>query len=421
MANGFSKEETVAFDQMLEGFNDALVMSNAVNIYRTDQTMMERSGDTIWRPMPYIMQSYNGSDATSNFNDTVQLSVPATIATQKHATALLTAQEMRDQLQEGRLGKGASQKLASDINYSLSYRACYEGSLVVKQTTAAAGFTDVALCDSLMNESGVPQYDRYIALTSRNYNSMANNLATRTMMPKSVTAYDKAMIGDVSGFTALKLDTGLALTAAAGGGSLTIDTRDVGANYYVPAATSTAGTGETSNVDNRYQTVTISATTNVAAGDCFTIANVYNVHPITKISTGSLKTFRVISVDSGTTMTISPPIISNQVAADASAQYQNCTVTSKASNAAITFLNTATKGINPFWQKDALEILPGRLAVPSNAGAQILRASTDQGIEVVMQKFYDINTGKTKFRWDVYYGTVCLNPEQCGIILFDQT
>ena len=30
MANGFSKEEVVAFDQLLEGFQDALVMSKNV-------------------------------------------------------------------------------------------------------------------------------------------------------------------------------------------------------------------------------------------------------------------------------------------------------------------------------------------------------------------------------------------------------
>jgi len=419
MANGFSKEETVLFDEILMGFNDALVMSNAVNIYRTDQTMMERSGDSVWRPQPYIMQTYTGSNATSNFNDTVQLSVPASITTQKHATALLTAQEARDQLQEGRLGKGAMQKLASDINYSMSYKAAYEGTMVIKQTSAAAGFVDVAKCDTLMNETGVPQYDRYLALTSYNYNNMANNLATRTLMPKSVTAYEKALVGDVSGFTLLKLDTGLAC-GVAGGGATNMDTQDAAVNYYVPVATSTAGSGETSNVDNRYQTVTVDNTVGVAVGDAFTIAGIYAVHPITKVSTGSLKTFRVISVDTGTTMTISPPIISNQVSSNGGAQYQNCVVTPSAS-AALTWLNTAAKGINPFWQKDALEILPGRLAIPANAGAAIIRSSTDQGIEVTMQKFYDINTNKIKYRWDVYYGTVCLNPEQCGIILFDQS
>jgi hypothetical protein len=52
MANAFSKEERVAFEEILEGFNDLLVLSNAVSVYRTDQTMMERTNDAIWRPMP---------------------------------------------------------------------------------------------------------------------------------------------------------------------------------------------------------------------------------------------------------------------------------------------------------------------------------------------------------------------------------
>ena len=54
MANSFSKEERVAFDEMLAGFQDALVLSSNVSIYNTDQAMMERTNDTIWRPQPYI-------------------------------------------------------------------------------------------------------------------------------------------------------------------------------------------------------------------------------------------------------------------------------------------------------------------------------------------------------------------------------
>jgi len=64
MANSFSKEERVAFENILEGFNDALVMSSIVSKYNTNGTEMERSSDTIWRPMPYIAQSYDGSDAS---------------------------------------------------------------------------------------------------------------------------------------------------------------------------------------------------------------------------------------------------------------------------------------------------------------------------------------------------------------------
>jgi P22 coat protein - gene protein 5. len=105
MPNGFSKEETIAFDQLLEGFQDALVMSKNVAIYRTDQTMMERSNDTIWRPMPYIGVTYPGADATNNFNNYTQLTVPASITTQRHAAWQFTAKELRDALQEQRISR----------------------------------------------------------------------------------------------------------------------------------------------------------------------------------------------------------------------------------------------------------------------------------------------------------------------------
>lgn len=54
MSNSFSKEEIVAFDQLLEGFEDQEVLSRNVSNYKTDQTMMARTGDVIWRPMPYL-------------------------------------------------------------------------------------------------------------------------------------------------------------------------------------------------------------------------------------------------------------------------------------------------------------------------------------------------------------------------------
>lgn len=422
MANTFSKEERVAFELLLEGFQDALVLSRNVSTYSTDQVTMERTSDTIWRPQPYISQSFDGQDQTNNFKDYTQLSVPARIGYAKSVPFVLTAKELRDALQEQRLGQSAKQKLASDINVAVMSVAAQQGTLVVKRTSAASGFDDVAQCEAIFNEQGVMDFERYLALSTRDYNGMASNLAGRqTMQGKPVTAYEKAYVGTVASFETYKLDYANRLAAAAGGAGLTIDTRDSAANYYIPKATSTATTGEVGNVDNRYQTVTISSTTNVAAGDCFTIAGVNAVHHITKGDTGQLKTFRVISVDSATTMTISPPIISNQVANDASAEYQNCVVNTKAANSAIVFLNTVAAYANPFWQKDAIEILPGRYAVPSDAGVAVMRASTDQGIELVFQKWYDINTMKTKYRIDTLFGVVNKQPEMSGIILFSQT
>ena len=91
MANAFNKEERVAFEDILEGFNDALVLSNSVSIYNTDQTMMERTSNTIQRPMPYISRSYSGTDMSSNFGDYTQLSVPATIGFSKSVPWKLSA------------------------------------------------------------------------------------------------------------------------------------------------------------------------------------------------------------------------------------------------------------------------------------------------------------------------------------------
>jgi hypothetical protein len=424
MANGFSKEEVVAFDQLLEGFQDALVMSKNVSIYRTDQTMMERTNDTIWRPQPYIAVTYSGSDATSNFGDYTQLAVPSTISTQRHAAWQFTAKEMRDALQENRISNSAEQRLASDINQSVIDQASYYGGIFIKRSGAATGFDDVAQIEAAFNETGVQFEDRKLVLSTRDYNGMASDLQKNTRSfgdPISNEALRRASVGMVASFDTYKADYLRRKAAAAGGGSLTIDTRDAAVNYLVPKATSTAATGETNNVDNRFQTITISSTTSVAAGDAFTIAAVNRVHLITKEDTGQPMTFRVVSVPSATTLVITPPIISNQVADAASAQYQNCVVNTKSATSAITFLNTVAGFMNPFWQKDAIEILPGRLAVPNDSGAAVMRATTDNGVEVVMQKQFDINTQKTKFRVDTLYGVVNKQPSMSGVVMFSQT
>jgi hypothetical protein len=424
MANAFSKEERVAFEDILEGFNDALVLSKNVAVYNTDQTMMERTNNVIWRPQPYIATSYTGTDMTSNFDDYTQLSVPATIGFSKSVPWIMTATELRDALQEGRLGDAARQKLASDINVAIMNVAALQGTLFVKRSSTASGFDDVAQCEAVMNEQGVPSYDRYLALSTRDYNGMANDLskASRSFGNEiSDRALRKAFVGEIASFSTYKLDYANRKAAAAGGAGLTIDTRVAGAQFYVPKATSTAATGEVSNVDNRFQTVTVSSTTNVAAGDAFTIANVNAVHHITKGDTGQPKSFRVISVTNATQMVISPPLITAQGGTDAEVQYQNCVVTSASATAAITFLNTVTNYMNPFWQRDSLEILPGRYAVPSDAGAAVMRATTEQGIELVMQKQYDINTMKTKYRLDTLFGVVNKQPEMSGIMMFSQT
>ena len=432
MANSFSKEERVAFENLLEGFNDALVLSRNVSIYNTDQTSMERTNNVIWRPQPYIATSISNAGVGTNINfvggysSYTQLAVPASINQTRTVAFEMNAQELRDALQEQRLGNSAKQKLASDINVSVLNIAANQGTLVVKRTTAAgasSGFDDVAQCEAIFNEQGIMDGDRYLALNTRDYNGLANDLAKASRSfgnQKSDKAYERAYVGMVASFDIYKLDYAVRLPAAAGVG-ITINTTDAGNQYYIPKAISTSPTtSERLNVDNRFQTVTVSSTTGVVAGDAFTIAGINAVHHITKGDTGQLKTFRVISVTNATQMVISPPIISNQVANASSAQNQNCVANTKSATAAIVFLNTAAAQVNCFWHKDALEILPGRYAIPDNAGVAVMRGSTDQGLELVMSKRFDQDSLTTKYRVDTFYGVVNKQPEMSGIILFNQ-
>lgn len=433
MANAFSKEERVAFEDLLEGFHDALVLSRNVGVYNTDQTMMARTNDIIWRPQPYIAQSISSTPgvAIPGYQDMTQLAVPATIGFSRTVPWTMTTLDLRDALQEGRLGEAAKQKLASDINLAIMNAAANLGSLVVDVGAAAGSYDDIALCDSIMNEQGVANYDRFLALSSRDYNGLAGNIAGGNAASlysngrsfggnKSNTAYERSFVGMVAGFETFKFDYANRLVAAAPAAPpVEIDTQAGAGNFFVPTATSTALSGETQNVDNRFQTITVTDTTGLKAGDAFTIEGVEAVHHITKQGTGQPKTFRVVSVTNGTDMVITPPIISAQGGSDAELQYQNCIVTPLAA-ADLTFLNVQTAAVNVFWQRDALELLPGRYAVPSDAGTAVMRATTDQGIEVVMQKFYDIDSMTIKYRLDTLFGVVNKQPEMSGILLFNQ-
>ena len=423
MAMQFAKEEIVAFDKVLEGFQDALVISKEFKTFQLDNTMAERVGNTIWRPQPYIAQSFTGVDQTANFGRVyIQPVVPSTLSYSHAVPLTLSPTELRDQLQRETLGKSAMQRLASDINVDCSNLAALTGSLVVKRTVGASGFDDLAAVDTAMNRVGIDMNFRKIFLSSADYNSMASNLANRSYVADiAKVAYEKARIPTVANFDAFKLDYAYRLIAATGTGATV-----TGANQrYIPSATTLDANGGRHNVDNRYQNLPVTVGGGVIkVGDAFTIAGVNEVHHITKLDTGTLKTFRVTGIISGAGGTgviqISPPIISaDSIPTDPELQMRN-TVAAPAAGAPITFLNTVSAPVNPFWQEDCFEIMPGRYMPAENSGMPTMIATTDSGIQVMMTRQGAINDLTTKYRWDVFYGLVNLQPEMSGVIIFNQ-
>jgi len=186
--NSFSKEERVSFEKVLEGFEDALAIAGQAAVLREPGAMLERAGDVIWRPEPYIVSSYDGLDQSGNFAGQTQLSVPASLNYEKSVPWIMDAKELRDAAQEGRLGEAARQRLASDINLAALQVVSNQGTLFVKRSAAAVGFDDVAAVDGILNEQGVSQMNRNLFLSTGDYNNMASDLSKAS----------RSLIGDIS-------------------------------------------------------------------------------------------------------------------------------------------------------------------------------------------------------------------------------
>lgn len=420
MANQFPREERIMFDNMIEGFDDGLVIAKAAERHTPlDPQGMQRVGDKVWIQAPNIAASYDGFDQTANFGDITDLVVPISIGYHKSANGKMTSKDLRDPSALSRYGDAAKQKLSSDINYALFMTAALQGSQFIKRTGVATGFDDVAQADAALTEIGALNKDRKMFLSPRNYNSMAGNLAKpqTSGLRETMTAYEKAYVNEVAGFDTYKNDQSFRLGAAAGG----VTTINGANQFYVPQATSTAATGQTENVDNRYQNLTVTAAVyaSAKAGDAFTIAGVNSVHMITKQDTGQLQTFRVIGKPSAGVLLVTPPIISGQGNTKAELEYKNVTAT-PANGAAVTWLNTTTAELNPFFIKSNLLLIPGSFSVEEGAGWLSMRATTDLGIAITYVRQGEINDLSMKYRWDIDFGTALTNPQMAGAIAFGQ-
>lgn len=422
MPNNFTRQEQTIFDEVLEGFDAGLITAKAATVFNPlDAQEQARAGDRFWLPMPQIAASYDGFDQTSNFGDLTELSVPVNIGFHKVVPQKFTSKDLRVESALRNRATAARQKLQSDVNMALFNTVALQGSVFSKRTVAPTGFDDIALADAQFSEIGVPMGDRVYLASPRVANSMAGNLASRaTDNSRDRDAYANARINsDIAGFDVLKNDQTVRLAAAAGG-AVTVG---AAGQYHEPAATTTGANGEVGNVDNRYSNLVLTAAVGnyagIKAGDAFTIAGVNSINAITKEDTGQLQTFRVISKPAANTIQIAPALISNGGNTRAGAEYKNVSAT-PAAGAAITWLNTTTAEINPFFMKGALLLVPGSYAVDPEDGWQVMRARTDLGIGITYTRQGEINDLSVKARWELDFGTSLTNPMMAGAQMFGQ-
>ena len=419
MANAFNKEETVMFEDLIMGFDSDNICAKQSSVFRPGESQTERSGDTYWRPQPYISTTVSGrSVVDGDFTGLTQLAVPTTADIAENVLWDLNAWELRDPLQRERKIDSAKQTLSAVVNRAIAEVVALQGSLVVVDAGAATGYDDIATAEARMGneEIGLEKQRTYLA-NMTDYKNVAANLANReTMMGKPNTAYTLSFVGPVAGFDTFR--TSFQPTLLGSAAATTVN----GAQSYIPLATQpNAINGGESNVDNRTMDLTVAASAGFVVGDAITIAGVNAASMINKEDIGELRTFRVTDVPDGTTLTITPPVIDIAGANQSEKEYGNCT--SPAPNAAaITVINTTTARVNSFWCRDSIEIFAAPVAIPASdmPGLATMRGQTDSGIEIVLAKQGGINDLNAKYRFLINFGVANLQPQMNGIQLFNQ-
>jgi len=428
MAVNTAKNELVAFDDMLEGFDDMLVIAQEVEKYNLPggPAAHQRMNDKIWRPQPYIPAVYDGFDQTANFGSITQLSVPVSVGIHHSTPVTYSAKDGRDKANIDRYFRDAALSLASKVNLRVFDVAANWATLVSKRTVAATGFDDLAEMGAIMVEQGVPNFDKKAFYSARDYLKMAGQIAKpqTSDSPLARSAYERAYVKSIGNFDLFENDQIKLVSAATATGVTITNTQPL---YYTPVAATFDVDGNPTNVDNRTQLISIAVTSGtVKVGDALTIAGVNSVHHISKGDTGQLKTFRIVQIVSGGggtgTVRISPPIISGTGGTRPELEYKNVTA-APANGANITFLNTVTAPANVFFHKRAIELIPGTYAVdPGDGWNVVARGTTPKlGLPITYTRQGNINDLSAKARLDIDYGVGAVQPEMIGLQLFSQT
>jgi len=408
MANQFTKDLEIMFENLIEGFDAACVMSRAVETSYPDATSMQRSNDVFYRPQTYRTAIQTGIDISGGSStDLIQRQVPTTFRTPDNVRYEMNFLQARDPLHYERAGKSAALDLAANIEANLLSAVALQSAIVVKKVGALT-WDDGATAEALMLSRGVPSgRARKMFLNPFDYKDIAKDLGNRAYIGDlAKDAYIRSQVPAIATFETFRTDTQYNLAAIGTVSGTTVS----GAQSFTPSAM----TGDLPT-DNRRMTLVVAGANiaNTKNGDSFTIAGVNAVHNIDKTDTGQLMSFRIISGAGTANLVITPAII-------ATGPYKNVSAVAGA-GAAVTFLNTVTKPVNAFFADGAVTLDFGDINVNSDQGVQWMKARTKQGVPIAMGYSQGLLTGVTTVRCVTRYATTVINPEACGIILANQT
>ena len=414
MANSLTEVEQIAWERVCERAESMNSFLQTAEMYKPEGGYSEAAGNTIRIPYANQVQTTNGLDLTGNEQDVADITVPISTSKSdiKNSFFSLDVTESRfERRVKDNIDAGIDQ-LAVDFNTDITNIIRDEGALVGAETGNLSTYSDFAKGDALLREVQAPMMGgQYMYLGPRNALNMANELGSRdTDNKRDHGAYEYGKLPSIAQFHTYKSDVIGELSGSSSSG-VTVN----GANQDVtPVAYDSNlhpngyAAGETDDV--RSQTLAVSASHGLVAGDAFTIAGVNRVSHLGKQNTGQSATFRVTAVN-GNNLTISPAIVSDGA-------YRNVSA-APANGAAITVVNTAAAEPVVFSASGACTFFVSDINWAALEGsAHVVNGyTTKYGLSIYFLREGSATTGAVRYRLSAWGRPNIVKPEYCGILL----
>lgn len=329
--------------------------------------------------------------ATGTGADTLENQVTLTLNTQRHVPMRFTSNEMTMKIDEFSMRhlEPAMAKLAAMIESDCLSDAAKATNAVFAGTKVE--FVDIMDGRAQLQKALAPMDSRVALLDPQaNVDLVVDNKSLFNAQDQINKQYKEGSMGRFGSFDFYENTMIPSYTSGAAAGTSNYDSVGTQSGSY------TSPNSMSFNVDT--------GTAAIAAGDVFTIAGVFDVHPETKASTGVLKQFVVLVGGTGTaTLTVSPALI-------ATGPHQNASAAA-ANNATITFLGAASTAYNQslLFQRGFAAFGTADLILPK--GVHMASRQVYDGLSMRIVQNYDIVKDVVYTRADVLYGHAVLRPQ----------
>ncbi|MEX8920827.1 P22 phage major capsid protein family protein, partial [Salmonella enterica subsp. enterica serovar Minnesota] len=383
----------------------------------------------IWMRVEQESPTQEGWDLTDKATGLLELNVAVNMGEPDNDFFQLRADDLRDETAYRHRIQSAARKLANNVELKVANMAAEMGSLVITSpdaigTNTADAWNFVADAEEIMfsRELNRDMGTSYF-FNPQDYKKAGYDLTKRDIFGRiPEEAYrDGTIQRQVAGFDDVLRSPKLPVLTKSTATGITVS----GAQSFKPVAWQLDNDGNKVNVDNRFATVTLSATTGLKRGDKISFAGVKFLGQMAKNVLAQDATFSVVRVVDGTHVEITPkPVALDDVSLSPEQRAYANVNTSLADAMAVNILNVKDARTNVFWADDAIRIVSQ--PIPANhelfAGMKTTSFSIpDVGLNGIFATQGDISTLSGLCRIALWYGVNATRPEAIGVGLPGQT